>query len=63
MDNENQEEKTYKVVKNEANEHSIWPADRENAEGWNDAGKTGTRAECMSHVNEAFAGGSEKESE
>lgn len=63
MDTENTEEKAYKVVKNDAGEHSIWPADRENAEGWNDAGKTGSRAECMQHVNEAFGEGSQKEGE
>jgi len=37
-----EEDKTiYKVVVNHEEQYSIWPADRENALGWNDAGKTG----------------------
>ena len=40
----------YKVVVNHDDQYSIWPADRENALGWNDAGKTGTRAECLAYI-------------
>jgi MbtH protein len=49
------EDREYKVVVNAQNEHSIWPADRENMEGWTDVGKSGTREECQAHVNEAWA--------
>jgi len=45
----------YKVVVNAQNEYSIWPADRENAVGWNDAGKTGTKQECQAYVEEVSA--------
>ena len=42
----------YKVVVNHEEQYSIWPADRENPLGWNDAGKTGTKEECLSYIAE-----------
>lgn len=44
----------YKVVVNHEEQYSIWPADRENALGWNDAGKTGTKAECLAYIKEVW---------
>lgn len=45
------EDKTiYKVVVNNEGMYSIWPADRENGLGWSDAGKTGTRKECLAYI-------------
>ena len=42
MSREESEDNTiYKVVVNHEEQYSIWPADRENALGWNDAGKSG----------------------
>jgi MbtH protein len=40
----------YKVVVNHEEQYSIWPADRENALGWKDAGKTGPKAECLAYI-------------
>ena len=45
---------TYKVVVNDEEQYSIWPADRENAPGWRDEGTTGTREECLAHVEEVW---------
>jgi MbtH protein len=45
---------TLKVVVNDEAQYSIWPADRENAPGWRDAGKTGSREECLAWVNEKW---------
>jgi MbtH protein len=54
----NKEERTdetiYKVVVNDEEQYSIWPADRENAFGWNDAGKTGTRQEVTAYIKEVW---------
>lgn len=44
----------YKVVMNHEEQYSIWPADRENALGWNDAGKQGTKAECLAYIEEIW---------
>lgn len=40
----------YKAVVNHEEQYSIWPADRENAPGWKDAGKQGTKAECLEYI-------------
>ncbi|XYH97213.1 MbtH family protein [Sorangium sp. So ce1128] len=53
--NEEQEDRTiYKVVVNHEEQYSIWPEYRENPLGWRDAGKTGTKAECLDHIKEVW---------
>ena len=55
MNHDAEEDTTiYKVVVNHEEQYSIWPADRENALGWNDAGKTGTKAECLEYIKEVW---------
>ncbi len=55
MNRENEEDKTiYKVVLNHEEQYSIWPADRENALGWTDAGKSGTKSECLDYIKEVW---------
>jgi MbtH protein len=55
LNNDEREDNTiYKVVVNHEEQYSIWPADRENALGWNDAGKTGTKAECLDYIKEVW---------
>jgi MbtH protein len=50
-----QEDKTiYKVVLNHEEQYSIWPAHRENALGWKDAGKSGTKEECLAYIKEVW---------
>ena len=44
----------YKVVLNHEEQYSIWPAHRENAPGWLDAGKQGTKSECLAHINDVW---------
>ncbi len=44
----------YKVVVNHEEQYSLWPADRENPAGWRDAGKSGTKAECLEYVKEVW---------
>lgn len=41
----------YKVVVNGEEQYSIWPAARDNPPGWRDAGKVGTRSECLAHID------------
>ena len=40
----------YRVVLNHEEQYSIWPADRPNAPGWRDAGKQGSKAECLEFI-------------
>jgi MbtH protein len=44
----------YKVVINHEEQYSIWPADREIPLGWRDAGKSGTKQECLAHIEEVW---------
>ena len=44
----------YKVVMNHEEQYSIWPADRENPAGWTDAGKTGSKAECLEYIQNVW---------
>ncbi|SRR5579875_1585205 len=44
----------YKVVVNHEEQYSIWPAERENAPGWKDAGKSGSKAECLAYIQEVW---------
>lgn len=44
----------YKVVVNHEEQYSIWPADRENAPGWRDAGTSGSKAECLAHIERVW---------
>ena len=45
---------TLKVVVNDEEQYSIWPAERANAPGWRDAGKTGTKDECLAWIKEVW---------
>jgi MbtH protein len=45
---------TYRVVVNHDEQYSIWPQDRENAPGWRDAGKIGSKRECLAHIEEVW---------
>jgi MbtH protein len=50
FDPDQEDLRQYKVVVNHEEQYSIWPADRENALGWNDAGKSGSKAECLAYI-------------
>jgi MbtH protein len=54
MNNETEDTTIYKVVLNHEEQYSIWPADRENALGWRDAGRTGTKEECLAYIKEVL---------
>ena len=47
---ESDEGTTYKVVVNHEEQYSIWPSDRQNALGWRDAGKSGTKQQCLDYI-------------
>ena len=52
---EQQDDNTiYKVVLNDEEQYSIWPAERANPLGWRDGSKTGTKAECLAFIKEVW---------
>jgi len=53
-DPETEDTTIYKVVLNQEEQYSIWPASRENPLGWEDAGRTGSKADCLTYVKEVW---------
>lgn len=51
---EGEDSTIYKVVMNHEEQYSIWPADRELPLGWTDAGKSGTKKECLAYIEEVW---------
>jgi len=52
--NDNADSARYKVVVNHEEQYSIWPAERENPVGWRDAGRIGSKTECLAYIREAW---------
>ncbi|MEV0006240.1 MbtH family NRPS accessory protein [Micromonospora sp. NPDC050980] len=44
----------YRVVLNDEEQYSIWPADRENPLGWHDEGTEGSKEECLSRIEQVW---------
>jgi len=44
----------YRVVVNDEEQYSIWPDGQALPPGWTDEGTTGTKEECLSHVDEIW---------
>jgi MbtH protein len=42
------------VVVNHEEQNSIWPADRDVPLGWRQAGKQGSKAECLAYIEEVW---------
>jgi MbtH protein len=54
MPDEKGDSTTFRVVMNHEEQYSIWPAHRENALGWRDEGKSGTKEECLRYIDEVW---------
>jgi len=46
--------RTYRVVRNDEEQYSIWPATRSIPDGWHEAGRKGTKAECLAYIGEVW---------
>lgn len=44
----------YRVVVNHEEQYSIWPAGRDIPAGWRDVGVSGTREECLDHIESVW---------
>jgi len=44
----------FNVVINHEEQYSIWPVDRENALGWKNTGFSGTKQECLEHIEKVW---------
>jgi MbtH protein len=48
------ENATFQVLVNDEGQYSLWPAEKEVPAGWHPDGTSGTRQECMDHVDEVW---------
>jgi MbtH protein len=44
----------YEVVRNHEEQYSIWPRARELPAGWIAVGTSGSKAECLAHIEEVW---------
>lgn len=44
----------FKVVVNSEEQYSIWPEHKKIPAGWKDAGKSGTKSECLEYINDVW---------
>ncbi|WP_424184829.1 MbtH family protein [Actinokineospora sp. G85] len=44
----------YAVVRNDEDQHSIWPTARELPAGWHEVGVRGPRAHCLDRIEELW---------
>ena len=54
MNTQDEDSTIYKVVVNHEEQYSIWPAQRELPLGWSDAGKSGSKEECLAYIKEVW---------
>lgn len=52
--NDERDDITYRVVVNHEEQYSIWPVDRQLPPGWNEAGKSGAKHECLAYIDEVW---------
>jgi MbtH protein len=51
---EDQDDRTYQIVRNDEEQYSIWLIDRELPIGWHSQGITGPKAECLAKIAELW---------
>jgi MbtH protein len=51
---EDDDQTIFRAVVNHEEQYSIWPEYRELPMGWRDAGKVGTRQECLAYIEEVW---------
>lgn len=48
------DEQKLRVVVNHEEQYSIWPVDRDLPNGWREAGKQGSKEECLAYIKEVW---------
>jgi MbtH protein len=54
MTDEVEDNTIYRAVVNHEEQYSIWPVDRDLPAGWNDAGKSGSKGECLAFISDVW---------
>ncbi|ACZ85183.1 MbtH family protein [Streptosporangium roseum] len=45
---------SHRVVVNHEEQYSIWPTGRDLPDGWREEGASGTRQECLVHIDQVW---------
>ncbi|MDX1545538.1 MAG: MbtH family NRPS accessory protein [Rhodothermales bacterium] len=53
-DDDHDDDRRYRVVVNHEEQYSIWFADRDLPLGWKAEGFSGTKEECLKHIEEVW---------
>ena len=53
-DDNEADEYIYRVVVNHEEQYSIWAADRDIPAGWKDVGVSGTKDQCLAHIDRVW---------
>jgi MbtH protein len=51
---EDDDPRRYVVVRNDEDQYSIWPDDRDVPAGWQPVGRSGSKSECLSAITELW---------
>ena len=54
MSEDDEDDTIYAVVRNDEEQYSIWPEAKEMPAGWESAGFTGRKADCLAHIEEVW---------
>ena len=54
IEDDDDDTQQYTVVMNHEEQYSIWFVDREIPAGWREAGKSGTKAECLDYIDQVW---------
>ncbi|MBQ0988748.1 MbtH family NRPS accessory protein [Micromonospora sp. PSH03] len=49
-----QSEPTHQVVRNDEGQYSVWPTEHEPPRGWRVEGFSGSRDDCLAHVEQVW---------
>lgn len=44
----------FRVVVNDEDQYSIWPVGRPTPDGWHDTGVTGSKEDCLAHIERVW---------
>ncbi|BCJ50213.1 hypothetical protein Asp14428_16880 [Actinoplanes sp. NBRC 14428] len=51
---EDDDDREYRVVRNDEEQYSIWPVTHDLPPGWQEAGPRGDKAACLRHIGEVW---------
>ena len=49
-----EDDTTYKVLKDSKNQYKVWPVKQKNPVGWNAVGKQGLKKDCLKYIEEVW---------